>query len=260
MTKDPDPTGASCLAVERRGDYTAWITLDRPEKLNALSAALLDALAETLAELVEDDGVRVLVFTGAGRAFSVGADVADFESITSSSDRRRYIERSLGVLGLVADSPKPTIAAIHGLALGGGCELAMACDVVVAGASAELGLPEARLGVVPTFALTRGRSRLGRGTLAYLSFTGRRVGAAEARDLGLVDLVAEGDPREEATALAGEIAANAPLAVQAAKQLLRDGGGAGAAAAVSVAALGSEDHARGVEAFRRREPPRFVGR
>jgi len=226
-----------------RGEAVAWLTLDRPEVLNALSAALLEALAERVSELAADPSVHVIGLTGAGRAFSAGADVADFERLGSDAERRRYIERSLHCLEVVAGCPKPTLAAVNGLAFGGGCELAMACDIVVAGRAAEFALPEARLGVLASYALTRGR--LARGALAYLAFSARRVGAEEAARLGLADVVGE-----DAGVLAREIAGHAPGAVQAAKRLLRDGGGLAAAADASVAALGSPEHAALVEAFR----------
>ncbi|HWK29568.1 MAG TPA: enoyl-CoA hydratase/isomerase family protein [Solirubrobacter sp.] len=222
----------------------ARVTLDRPEVLNALSEELLSRLAARMAVLAGDDGVRAIVIGGAGRAFSAGADVADFERLDSAAARRRYIEHSLHCLDVVAGSPKPTIAFVDGLALGGGCELALACDIVVASERASFGLPEARLGVLPTYALTHGRSRLSPGTLAYLSFSARRIDAAEALRLGVADLL--GDAGE----LAREIAANAPLAVRLAKRLLRDGGGLAAAADASVAALSSPDHAERVARFR----------
>jgi enoyl-CoA hydratase len=239
------------MKLSRDGAVT-HLTLDRPEHLNALSGELLASLADHLAELIEDDEVRVVVIAGEGRAFSAGADVNDFESLTTGPARRRYLEHSLWVLNLLADCPKPTIAAVDGLALGGGCELAMACDLVVAGPEASFGLPEAKLGVIPSFALTRGRSRLSDAALARLTFTAARIDAAEAKEIGLVDILAEGDASSAAAAMAEEIAANPPGPLRLAKSLLRGEPSYAAAVETSIAALASDEHRAAVERFRAR--------
>jgi enoyl-CoA hydratase len=239
------------MDVARSGGVV-FLTLNRPDHLNALSGELLGSLASHLAELVEDDSVRAIVIGGEGRAFSAGADVADFEALTTGPARRRYIEHSLWVLNLLADCPLPTIAAVDGLALGGGCELAMACDLVVAGPAASFGLPEAKLGVIPSFALTRGRSRLSDAALARLTFTAARIDAAEAKEIGLVDILAESDASSAATALAEEIAANPPGALRLAKSLLRGEPSYAAAVETSIAALASDEHRAAVERFRAR--------
>jgi enoyl-CoA hydratase len=235
-----------------RDGGVAFLTLNRPDHLNALSGELLTSLAGHLAELVEDDGVRAIVIAGEGRAFSAGADVNDFEALTTGPARRKYIEHSLWVLNLLADCPLPTLAAVDGLALGGGCELAMACDLVVAGPDARFGLPEAKLGVVPTFALTRGRSRLSPASLARLTFTAERIDAAEAKEIGLVDVLAEGDALSAATAMAQGVAANPPGALRLAKSLLRREPTYAAAVETSIAALASDEHRAAVERFRNR--------
>jgi enoyl-CoA hydratase/carnithine racemase len=249
---DLDPGDGDRPLLERRDGAVAFLTLNRPHHLNALSGELLAALGERTAELAEDDGVRAIVITGDRRAFSVGADVNDFEALRTGAARRRYIEHSLWVLGLLADCSKPTVAAVDGLALGGGCELAMACDLVVAGPDAEFGLPEARLGVVPSFALTRGRRRLSAASLSRLTFTSERIAVAAAREIGLVDLIAETDALATATAVASEIAARPPLALRLAKALLRGEGDYAAAVETSIAALASAEHRAAVAKFRER--------
>ncbi|HVW47219.1 MAG TPA: enoyl-CoA hydratase/isomerase family protein [Solirubrobacterales bacterium] len=238
--------------VENRREGVVRLTIDRPDRLNALSGELLDRLGARLAELGDDDAVRVLVLAGAGRAFSVGADVADFEAVVDEAGRRAYLGAALAVYDSLADWPKPTIAAVDGLALGGGCELALACDLVVAGPTAEFALPELRLGVVPSFALTRGRERLSRGALALLTFSGRRIDARQARELGLVDVIAAASAEAEAESLAAEIAANPGFALRVAKRLLRSRQGLDAAVEASVECLGSEDHRQALAGFRRR--------
>src|SRR6478735_8580310 len=129
------------LTTEIRGT-TAWVTLDRPEKLNAMPRPFFGELTQTMAGLAGDDRVRVVVFAGAGRCFSVGGDIEDFGNIGGVHDRRTYMAEALGAYRAVDELPKPTIAAVHGHALGGGCELTMVCDLVVADGTAKFGTPE----------------------------------------------------------------------------------------------------------------------
>ena len=249
---DEEGNQSEAPVLERREGAVVWLTLNRPRYLNALSRELLSTLAARTAELSEDESVRVIGIAGEGRAFSAGADVTDFESLASGADARRYIEESLWILGLLADCPKPTVAAVDGLALGGGCELTMACDLVVAGPSAQFGLPEVRLGVVPTFALTRGRRRLSPASLARLTFTTEQIGAQEASAIGLVDVVAEASAELTAKALATEIASRPPFALRLAKALLRGDADYAAAVETSIAALASAERREAVAAFRER--------
>ena len=180
----------------------ALVTLKRPEALNALSQSLLEELAE-IPELVQQDPeVRAVIFTGEGKAFAAGADLKEIAAIKDPFMGREYALFGQRVFAEIAALPVPTIAAINGYALGGGLELALACDLRVAAKTAKLGLPEVGLGLIPGFGGTQRLPRLiGRGRALDLIFTGRHVDAEEALFLGLVNRVAE-DALEEAKKLA----------------------------------------------------------
>jgi enoyl-CoA hydratase/carnithine racemase len=206
------------VRVELAG-RVATVTLDRPEALNAISTELATDLAAAVEPLATDPGVRAVVLTGAGqRAFCVGADLKQRAGL---DDHGWFVQREAFRRGFAAvrRCPLPTVAAVFGFALGGGTELALACDLVVASEDATFGLPEVRLGLVPagggTQLLVR---RVGRSVAKDLVLTGRRVPAVEAARLGLVDrVVPAGQAPAAATALAAEMAANAPTAVRMAK-------------------------------------------
>ncbi|HEV2921036.1 MAG TPA: enoyl-CoA hydratase/isomerase family protein, partial [Actinomycetota bacterium] len=203
------------VRVEVAG-WVATVTLDRPEALNAISTELALELAGAFEPLATDRGVRAVVLTGAGdRAFCVGADLKQRAGL---DDHGWLAQREVFRRGFAAvrRCPLPTVAAVAGFALGGGTELALACDLVVAADDATFGLPEVRLGLVPagggTQLLARG---VGRSAARDLVLTGRRVAADEARRLGLADrVVPRGEALAAATALAAEIAGNAPTAVR----------------------------------------------
>lgn len=241
----------------------ATVTLDRPEALNAISTELAVALAEAVEPLATDPEVRAVVLTGAGqRAFCVGADL---KQRAGFDDHGWFVQREAFRRGFAAvrRCPLPTVAAVRGFALGGGTELALACDLVVAADDAIFGLPEVRLGLVPagggTQLLVR---RVGRSAARDLVLTGRRVGADEARRLGLADRVV---PRAEvlatAAALAAEIAGNAPTAVRMAKWALEVGGDLPVEAAMEVEdqawrrAVLSGDRREGIAAWMEKRDP-----
>ena len=241
----------------------ATVTLDRPEALNAISTELAVELAEAVEPLGTDPGVRAVVLTGAGeRAFCVGADL---KQRAGFDDHGWFVQREAFRRGFAAvrRCPLPTVAAVRGFALGGGTELALACDLVVAADDAIFGLPEVRLGLVPagggTQLLVR---RVGRSAARDLVLTGRRVGADEARRLGLADRVV---PRAEvlatAAALAAEIAGNAPTAVRMAKWALEVGGDLPVEAAMEVEdqawrrAVLSGDRREGIAAWMEKRDP-----
>ncbi|MEU9332280.1 enoyl-CoA hydratase-related protein [Streptomyces sp. NPDC048290] len=246
------------VAVRRPGDgQVAELVLDRPRAMNAVSTELGGSLARACAALGADRDVRVVVLTSTSeRAFCVGADLKERNGLSDAElVRRRPVSRSAytGVLEL----PMPTVAAVHGFALGGGFELALSCDVIVADGTAVVGLPEVTVGVIPggggTQLLPR---RVGAARAAELIFTGRRVEAAEARELGLVDVLVEnGRDREEAMGLAARIAANSPVGVRAAKRALRVGYGLDLRSGLEVEDAAwrtvavSGDRAEGVAAF-----------
>ncbi|SFB87632.1 enoyl-CoA hydratase/isomerase family protein [Streptomyces aidingensis] len=253
------------VAVRRQGpgDGIAELVLDRPRAMNAVSTGLARAIGAACADLSADGTVRVVVLTStAERAFCVGADLKERNALTDAElAAQRPVARAAygGVLAL----PVPAVAAVHGFALGGGCELALSCDLIVADETAVLGLPEVTVGVIPggggTQLLPR---RVGAARAAELIFTGRRVAAAEARDLGLIDrLTPEGRDRAEALSLAARIAANSPVGVRAAKRALRTGWGRDLATGLEVedaawrTAAFSADRAEGVAAFNEKRDP-----
>jgi enoyl-CoA hydratase len=244
-------------------DRVAWITLDRPDKLNAMTRGFWGELEEALARAGADDEVRVVVFHGAGRCFSVGGDIEGFGELSGADDRRAYAAEALGALRAVEELPKPTIAAVHGFALGGGCELTLVCDIVVADETARFGTPEAAVGLMPGLAVVRGRAHAGLHWLKYMVFTGEQLDAERALGAGLVNRVTPaGAHLEEAERLAQAIAAKAPLALAVAKQILGRDAGEGYAHAVEAVALlqGTDDVAEGISAFSAKRPPAFRGR
>jgi enoyl-CoA hydratase len=196
----------------------AVVTIDRPDALNALNAELLFELAAALDLAESDMTVHALVITGAGRAFVAGADVANLANLSDAFSGREASLSGQDVMNLIAALPFPTIAAINGFALGGGLELALACDLRVAATTAKLGLPEVGLGLIPGYGGTQRLPRLiGAGRALDLILTGRHVGAEEALALGLVNRVAD-DALEEAVALARLMLRNAPIAIGLAKE------------------------------------------
>src|SRR5215472_16639817 len=241
----------------------AEVTIDRPGSMNALNTAVLVDLARCLAELGADDMARVVVLTAAGeRAFCVGADLKERAAM---SDEQIFAQRPAfrAAFGALLALPQPAVAAVHGFALGGGCELALSCDVIVADETAVLGLPEVGVGLVPGCGGTQlAARRVGPGRAAELIFSGRKVGAAEAAAIGLVDVLHEvGHAREHALELADRIAANSPIAVKSAKQAIGAGAGLGLAAALDVedaawrAAAASADRREGIAAFAEKRSP-----
>jgi enoyl-CoA hydratase/carnithine racemase len=246
-----------------RAGVIAEVVLDRPEAMNALDTAMLRALDEFFTELRADRDVLVVVLSGAGdRAFCVGADLKERAGMSDSQimGQRPAFRAAFAALRAL---PRPVIAAVHGFALGGGCELALNCDVIVADSAAVFGLPEVSVGLVPGCGGTQlAARRIGPGRAAEMIFTGRKIGAAEAASIGLVDVLHEtGHARERALDLAAQIAANSPVAVQAAKQAIGGGAGLGLAAALDVedaawrTAAASADRREGIAAFARKRAP-----
>lgn len=251
-----------------RRDGVATVTLDRPRALNALDAATLRALARAVREIRRDAGVRAVVLTGAGeKAFSAGADIRAMEAM-SAAEGRAYSQLGHDVLGRLEALPVPVVAALNGVALGGGLELALACDLIVAAAHARLGLPEITLGLVPGFGGSqRLVRRIGLGRARELIYLGRQVTAEEALALGLVERVVPGPAlAEDGARLAAELAAQAPIALAAAKRATAVGGDADLATGCRfeveafAAAFASEDRREGLGAFLARRRPVWKGR
>jgi enoyl-CoA hydratase/carnithine racemase len=256
ITRHPAATGA----------VVAEIILDRPP-VNALSTALARSIAAVCIELAAESTVRAVVFGGApGPAFCAGADLKERAAMTDADiAAQRPVIRAL--FGAVLALPQPAIAAVHGFALGGGCELALSCDLIVADETAVFGLPEVTVGLVPGGGGTQlALRRLGVGRAADLVLTGRKIAIDEAERIGLVDRrVPEGTAGAAALELASQIAANSPVAVRAAKRALRNGWGIGLAAGLDVedaawrtAAL-SADRREGIAAFAGKRRPVWPG-
>jgi len=257
----------SPITTSRPADGIAEITLNRPEAMNAISSAMAAELTRACAELAAAPEVRVVVFGAAGeRAFCAGADLKERAGMTDADImRQRPVIRA--VFGALLALPQPAIAAVHGFALGGGCELALSCDLVVADETATFGLPEVTVGLVPGGGGTQlALRRLGPGRAADLVLTGRKVGIDEAMRLGLVDRrVPAGQDGPAALELAGQIAANSPVAVRAAKRAIRHGWGVSLEAGLDIedaawrtAAL-SADRREGIAAFVEKRKPAWPG-
>ncbi len=239
----------------------AVVTIDRQDALNALNVETLTELRDRFRELAADDAARVVVLTGAGeKAFVAGADIKYMAGLEPDP------AREWGGLGheaarLLEEMPKPTIAAINGFALGGGCELALGCDIRFASSRARLGQPEIDLGIIPGWGGTQRLARVcGIGVAKELILTGRMVDAEEALRIGLVTAVA--DPvLDHALDVAKKLAEKAPLALAAAKRLINASPGALEQEAVEFGELfASEDAKEGLAAFAEKRPPQFAGK
>ena len=197
-------------------DGVATITINRPKVLNALNGQTLDELRRAILAVRQDDGVRCVIITGAGeKSFIAGADINEL-AVQTPTGGREHARSGQHILDLIENLGKPVIAAINGFALGGGCELAMACTIRIAADTARLGQPEINLGIIPGYAGTQRLARLiGRGRALELLLTGDHVTAAEAHRLGLVNrVVPPADLMTEARKLATTLAAKAPVAVR----------------------------------------------
>jgi enoyl-CoA hydratase len=254
------------LLVEREG-RVAILTINRPDKLNALNNAVRDAAVAVLEELAADDGVGVVVITGAGeKSFIAGADIGEFEG--RSPFDQRHAMRSPRVFDAMATFPKPVIAMINGFCLGGGCELAMSCDIRVASDKARFGQPEINLGLIPGGGGTQRMPRLvGTGQTLRLVLSGDMIGAAEAREIGLVELVYPAEElREKTLALAQRIASKSPLTLRIAKEVVRASerlpleDGIAYERDLFCLAFSTEDKAEGVAAFLEKRPAEWKGR
>ena len=206
-------------------DGVLFVTIDRPKVLNALNAATVEELRQAFSAAREDDGVRCVILTGAGeKAFVAGADINELAQMTPITGKD-VAERGQRTFRAIERFPKPVIAAINGFALGGGCELALACHIRIASEKAQLGLPEVTLGIIPGYGGTQRMARLlGKGKALELILTGDRIGAAEAERIGLVNKVVPADQlMAAAEELARTIAKRGPLAVRAAIEAVMSG-------------------------------------
>lgn len=253
--------------VEHRG-AVAIVTINRPEALNALNVATTREMNALVNELAGDDTVRAVVLTGAGeKSFVAGADIAEFRDLTP--DEARQASWLGGAMcAAIESAPQPWIAAVNGFALGGGCELALACDVRLASEKAKFGQPEVSLGITPGFGGTQRLPRaVGLGWAKYLCLSGRFIRADEALRIGLVQAVLAADELlPAALKLADEICAKAPLAVRYTKSALQralsvaEESGCEIERDLFALSFASQDRIEGLEAFGQKRPADFKGR
>ncbi|MBW2269493.1 MAG: enoyl-CoA hydratase/isomerase family protein [Deltaproteobacteria bacterium] len=254
------------IRQEMRG-AVALVTLARPDALNALDTATLTGIQNACSEVASDTKVRALVLTGEGRAFAAGADIAEM----SGKDvlfAERFSRRGHAACAALEELPIPTIAAVNGVALGGGCELALACDWIYASDKARFGQPEVKLGLIPGFGGTsRLVRRVGVAWAKELVLTGEPVDAETAQRIGLVNRVFPADGLlDEALAAAEAIAARGPLAVSVAKRVMQEGQGADVRVAHALeqvafaTVFGSQDRIEGIGAFLEKRDAKFEGR
>ncbi len=245
----------------------ARLTLARPEKLNALNRATLEELDAALEHLRGAAGVRAIVLTGSGeKAFAAGADIGEIAGL-NAVEARKFSQAGNELFRKLELFPIPVIAALNGFALGGGCELALACTLRIAAENAKLGQPEVKLGLIPGYGGTQRLARLiGTGPALQLLLTGEPIGAAEALRVGLVNqVVAAGELAAAAEALALKIAANAPLAVQFCLAAVRGGMEAGLESGLALEAslfalsCATQDMQEGTRAFLEKRAPQFQG-
>jgi enoyl-CoA hydratase len=255
------------VVLVEKSDRVATVTVNRPDKLNALNGEVRCGIIGALDELRGDSEVRVVVLTGAGeKAFIAGADIGEFKD-QRPVDQYRAMQRG-DIYSAVERFPKPVIAMINGFCLGGGCELAMACDIRIAGDRARLGQPEINLGIIPGGGGTQRLPRLvGQGRALRMIYTGEMVDAARALEIGLVDDVVPHDELEDKTReLAGTIASKSPAALQAAKESVRAAWtmplneGLKFEKAWFGLLFSTDDMDEGVSAFLEKRKPEFTGR
>jgi enoyl-CoA hydratase/carnithine racemase len=246
----------------------AYVTINRPAKLNALNMATMEELRAAFIDIKSDTATRIVILTGSGdKAFIAGADIGEL-SKNDAVTGKEYTHRGQSVLDLIENLGKPVIAAINGFALGGGCELAMACTMRLASENAKLGQPEVKLGIIPGYGGSQRLPRLvGKGLAMQLVLTGEMISAQEAHRIGLVNEItaaAELIPRAEA--IAKKIIANAPLAVQYAMEAVNHGvestlsEGLYLEAALFGVCCATEDKQEGTTAFLEKRPPNFKGK
>lgn len=253
------------LGIDSGG--VAELTLERPEVLNALNEATIRELDKAFRSLERDEKVRVVLLSGAGKAFSAGADIPEVHRLDAETSQA-FSRRGHAVLNRIERGSKPVLAAVRGFCLGGGCELALACHIRIAGSDARIGLPEVRLGIIPGYGGTQRLARVvGRSKALELLLCGRTMTAQEAREAGLVSRVVEPDDLlPTCRELASRIAGQAPLAVRYCFEAVNRGydlplqAGLDLETALFGLASGTDDMKEGTRAFMEKRRPRFKGR
>ena len=245
----------------------ATITVNRPDKLNALNDATITELERAIDAARDDASIGGIIVTGAGRAFVAGADIKELQAKSNKADTYALARRGQAVFNRYETSPKPVIAAVNGFALGGGCELAMACHVRIASEQAKFGQPEVKLGTIAGYGGTQRLPRLvGKGHALQLLLTGEIIEAAEALRIGLVNQVVAGDKLiETSRKLLEQMLANGPLALARSIEVVNRGADVGLdeALALEAAAFGdlaaTDDMREGTTAFLEKRPAKFRG-
>jgi enoyl-CoA hydratase len=253
------------VRVEREGDGIAVVRINRPEARNALNMAVRRRLAELFRSFAEEEGLRCVVLTGDGRTFAAGADIRD---MVDASAIDMYLRHSERLWGAIADCPVPLIAAINGFALGGGLELALHADIIIAGRGARLGQPEVKVGIMPGAGGTQRLTRaVGKYHAMRITLTGEMIGADEAFAMGLVSkVVDDAAVLDEALAMARHIAALPPVAVAQIKEAVIHGEDASLAAGLMLERkalqllFATADKKEGMQAFLEKRAPRYRGR
>ena len=255
------------IIVQRDG-AVAILTLNRPSVLNALNAALLEILSQALKQLDSDASVRAIVITGAGsKAFAAGADIGELNALRSPFQGATKARTGQAVTLQIERLTKPVIMAVNGFALGGGCELAMAGDMMIASDNAKFGQPEVNLGLIPGFGGSQRTTRLvGKGMAMYLCLTGETIDAQEALRIGLVQkVVPQAQLLDEAKRIANTIASKAPLAIEGCKRAINSGAHLSIADALELEAVefgalvGTNDFKEGTSAFLEKRKPNWGG-
>ena len=255
------------VLYEKKGAI-AYVTLNRPKVLNALNKATIAELVEVFEDARDDAAVRGVILTGAGdKAFAAGADISEMANDTPTEAEAKT-RRGQRLTTLIENLGKPVIAAVNGFALGGGCELAMACTIRLAIETARFGQPEVTIGIIPGYGGTQRLPRLvGKGRALQLILTGDMIGAQEAYRIGLVnEIVPNADLLSRAEAILNRIDANAPVAVKLAIDAANRGldvslaEGLNLEASLFTRCVATEDMKEGVSAFREKRKPKFQGR
>ncbi|MUM64188.1 crotonase [Acidianus infernus] len=244
-----------------------WIILNRPDKLNAINLKMLEELEEVTKNFEENNDVKVIIFTGNGKAFSAGADISQFKELNSIS-AWNFAKKGRKVMDYIESISKPTIAMINGYALGGGLELALACDFRIAAEEASLGLPEINLGIYPGFGGTQRLVRaIGKAKAMELMMTGDRISAKEAERIGLVNKVTPlSSLKEETIKFAGKLMEKSPIALAILKSVILYGNDSPLLDGLNMESLGwgvvfsTEDEKEGVNAFLEKRKAVFKGK
>ncbi|TCS95656.1 enoyl-CoA hydratase-related protein [Hazenella coriacea] len=252
-----------------QGDDWCMLTLSRPKVLNALSKELLEELSEAIDWVENQEAVRALIITGAGeKAFVAGADISELRQVPSAVEAERLAILGQSIFTRIEELAKPVIMAVNGYALGGGCELAMSGDILLAADHARFGQPEVNLGVIPGYGGTQRLSRaIGKHTAKYLCMTGDMISAEEALRMGLVQkVVPAADLLEEAKKLAKRLAQKAPVALHLTKKAINYGAEADLKTGLQMEAsyfglsFNTEDRIEGMDAFLAKKSPQFKGK